>query len=242
MNFAQMIKSSQNIVVFSGAGLSTASGVPDFKHAKGFFDKKGDLHFGSDILSIDTLDNNPKLFFDYLNERLTIDNAEPNFGHLFFKRLESEFNKDVAIITQNIDNLHNIVGHKQPVVELHGNISKWKKVVTREHVEASNLVYKEGIAYDTVSNKPIRPDIVLYGEQLNYRVFKRAENLMFNADLLIIVGTELNVYPAADVVKRFRGKYIVYINNTDISESHLFSLFFKEDIVSTLKKVSKLLD
>lgn len=177
------------------------------------------------------------MFFDYLNERLTLDNAEPNFGHLFFKILESEFNKDVTIITQNIDNLHNIVGHKQSVIELHGNITKWKKVVTRENVDSSNLVYKEGIAYDTVSNKPIRPDIVLYGEQLNYREFKRAENLMFNADLLIIVGTELNVYPAADVVKRFRGKYIVYINKTDIPESHRFSLFFKEDIVSVLKEV-----
>ena len=236
--FVKMIKQSQKIVIFTGAGLSTASGLSDFKHAKGFFDKQnGELHFGPEILSLDCLKTNPRLFFDYFNERIVSSEAKPNFGHQFFKKLEEEFGKDIQVITQNIDNLHTEMNYSEKVLELHGNTRDWSTIKVRRPVLVDNIFYKEGLPYEKETQEPVRPDIVLYGESLNQRTYTKSEHVLFAADMLIVLGTELGVFPAASLLHRFQGTRSVYINKTTTTESLSFRLFFEEDIVTVLELV-----
>lgn len=233
---AQMIRDSQKIVAFTGAGISTESGIPDFRSAGGVFDQlTGVRYSGEEALSVPFFEENPELFFENYRRTLDFPDAKPNFGHLIFPLLEEQ-GKEVAIVTQNIDHLHEKAG-SSTIYPLHGNATKWKSVKTNAPVSQEDVQWdKKGIAVDVDGNR-VRPDIVLYGDQLDPAVISGAIESIQEADLLMVIGTSLNVMPAAYFIEDFQGKYSILLNQTDVARMNRFDVTVKEKSGQFLRKV-----
>ncbi|MFL2101046.1 NAD-dependent protein deacylase [Desemzia sp. FAM 23991] len=233
---AQMIQDSKRIVAFTGAGISTESGVPDFRSAGGFLDQLSGTHYtGEEALSVPFFEQYPELFFENYRNTLDFPDAEPNFGHQFFQLLEAK-GKQVTIVTQNIDNLHEAAG-SSTVFSLHGNATKWKSVNTHKSVVKEEVRWDEkGIAVESKGNV-VRPDIVLYGDQLDQQVLSGAIKAIQEADLLMVIGTSLNVMPAAYLLDDFRGNQSILINQTDVAGMDRFDVVVKEKSGQFLQKV-----
>lgn len=234
--FAEMIRQANRIVGFTGAGISTESGIPDFRSAGGIYDRLTDRRFsGEEALSVGFLERYPELFFQNFREKLDFPDAKPNFGHQFFAKLE-EMGKQVEIVTQNIDHLHEAAG-SNPVWAVHGDATKWKVHGTGEPIHPEEIVWDHaGIARNS-SGQLVRPDIILYGEPLDRYVFQRAWEAVAGADLLIVVGTGLSVYPAAGLLDAFRGEHAVLINRTSVASLLSYDLTFHEDSGRLLKEI-----
>lgn len=233
---AQMIQKSKRIVAFTGAGISTASGIPDFRSAGGIFDQlTGTQYSGEEALSVSFFERNPELFFENYRHTLDFPDAQPNFGHRFFCLLEGR-GKQVAVVTQNIDHLHEMAGSTK-VFPLHGDATKWKSMKTNTSVAEEDIRWNEkGIAVDKKGDV-VRPDIVLYGDQLDQGVITGAIQAIQEADLLIVVGTSLNVMPAAYFLEYFQGNYSVLINQTEVARMKHFDVVVKEKSSPFLRKV-----
>lgn len=236
--FANFIKDSKKIVFFTGAGISTESGIPDFRSSGGVYSKQFKNLDPVEIVSHDFLFNNPKLFYEFYFKYLVYKDAKPNYGHLFFNELE---NKDVIVVTQNIDNLHQLGGSKK-VYELHGSVernycSKCNKKYSLDEIYNSNL----SVPYCKVCNQLIRPDVVLFGEQLDYQTISGAIQAISNADLLVVAGTSLSVYPAASFVDYYTKNKFVLINKDITPYDFRANLIFNESVVKVFKAVKKLL-
>ena len=208
---AKMIKESNNIVFFGGAGVSTESGIPDFRSKDGLYNQKY-KYPPEEILSHTFFENNTKEFFRFYKDKMNLLKFKPNVAHRKLALLEKE-GKLKAIITQNIDGLHQKAGSKN-VLELHGSIyrnycTKCGRVHDVEYVFGTNEIPKcqrircEGI---------VKPDVVLYEEPLDDKIVAEAVDYISNADTLIVGGTSLTVYPAAGIINYFRGKNLVLIN------------------------------
>ena len=234
----QLIKSAKLIVGFTGAGISTASGIPDFRSAGGFFDQLSGQHYsGEEALSVPFFKQQPELFFENFRTILDFPDAEPNAGHLFFKQLEDS-GKTVTVVTQNIDNLHEKAGNKH-VLAVHGNATKWQDAKTGQAVSSDALRWdKRGIAVDEKGQR-LKPQVILYGDRLDERVMEEASKAIREADLLIVVGTSLNVYPAAYLIDDFRGEHLVLINQTTVADMKRFDLVVQTDCNTFLKEVTK---
>lgn len=233
--FAKMIAESNKIVVFSGAGISTASGIPDFRSSGGIYDQiKNRRYSGEEALSIRFMERNPRMFFENMQKNLSFPDAKPNFGHRFFSKLE-KMNKEVTVITQNIDDLHEKAGSSK-VLPLHGSINRWVTSQGQKPVANDEVHYQDGIAVDS-QGRSVRPDIVLYGEQLNQVTMQAASQAIQEADLLIVVGTSLMVTPASFFVDAFQGRYAVLINQTEVPQMNRFDLVVKEKSSEFLRKV-----
>lgn len=235
---AHWIQEAERIVAFTGAGISTESGIPDFRSAGGFFDQlSGKRYSGEEALSVPFFNRYPELFFENYRTTLDFPDAKPNFGHQFFRLLE-EKGKQVSIVTQNIDHLHEAAG-SSVVYPLHGDATKWKSVKTNKPVPAYEVQWDEsGIAIDSKGDK-LRPDIVLYGDQLDEHVVDGAINALQQADMLIVIGTSLNVMPAAYFIEEFRGRHSILINRTELAQMKRFDLAVKEKSGEFLRKVWK---
>lgn len=233
---AQMIADSKRIVVFTGAGISTESGIPDFRSAGGVFDQLTGLRYsGEEALSVPFFEENPALFFENYRRTLDFPDAKPNFGHRFFPLLE-ERGKEVTIVTQNIDDLHERAGSSS-IYPLHGNATKWKTLKTNVPVLKEDIQWDhKGIAIDKNGNK-VRPDIVLYGDQLDSNVISGAIAAIQEADLLMVIGTSLNVMPAAYFIEDFRGHYSILLNQTDVARMNRFDVTVKEKSGQFLRQV-----
>lgn len=233
---AQMIRDSKRIVAFTGAGISTASGIPDFRSSGGILDQlTGTQYSGEEALSVPFFEQNPELFFENYRRTLDFPEAKPNFGHRFFHLLE-EKGKEVAVVTQNIDHLHEAAG-STTVFPLHGDATKWKSVKTDAPVEKEKVRWDEtGIAIDA-NGDMVRPDIVLYGDQLDPSVITGAVQAIQEADLLIVIGTSLNVMPAAYFIEDFQGRYSVIINQTEVTRMDRFDVVVKGKSSQFLRKV-----
>lgn len=214
--FQEQLEASQNIVFFGGAGVSTESGIPDFRSSEGIYMKDTGSHVSAEeMISHTFYKRHPKEFFEYYFENLVFDEAEPNEGHLFLSDLEKT-GKNVSVVTQNIDGLHQKAGSKI-VHELHGS-------VLRNYCETCQTPYKlvelekdgESIPRCPQDNGIVRPDVVLYEEGLDQSVIQQAVADIEAADMLIIAGTSLVVYPAAGLVNYFSGDHLVAINKTPI--------------------------
>lgn len=213
----KFIEESSSIVFFGGAGVSTESGVPDFRSKDGLYNQH-DIRFEEYqpeyLLSHSCLVDHPDVFFEYYRQKMDARHVEPNVTHRFLVKLE-EAGKLSAILTQNIDGLHQKAGSKK-VCELHGT-------TLRNYCAWCKKTYPEDYIFDTTVSIPkcdcggtIRPDVTLYEEALPEDAYDYAINTISNADLLIIAGTSLRVYPAAGFVRYFRGKHIVVINREEI--------------------------
>ncbi len=230
------IEESNNIVFFGGAGVSTESGIPDFRGEKGIFKAVSDYGVRPEvILSHSFFKVNKDVFFDYYKKNLVCLDAKPNKAHIALAKLEEE-GKVKAVITQNIDNLHQKAGSKN-VLELHGTLYK-------------NYCIKCGQQYDMeyVMNGPIvtkcekcggvvRPDVVLYEESLDTDVLEKAVYYIQNADVLIVGGTSLAVYPAAGLINYYRGNKLVLINKSETGYDSRADLIIRENIGEVIGKI-----
>ena len=224
----EWIETSSRTVFFGGAGVSTESGIPDFRSENGIF--KALEKYGRSpevLLSRSFFDMRTDLFYQYYRENLLVTDAEPNPAHYALAKLETR-GKISAVITQNIDGLHQKAGSRN-VLELHGSI--WRNHCTR---------CGKSFGIDAVRDSPgvpkcdcggvIRPDVVLYEEPLPWDVFEKAEDEVRKASLLIIGGTSLAVYPAAGLLEYFRGQHLVLINKTPTAYDSMADLVIREPI------------
>jgi NAD-dependent deacetylase len=231
------IDESQNIVFFGGAGTSTESNIPDFRTAGGLYEKKQDKYPYSPetIISHSFFRKHPRMFYDYYKENLLYPNAQPNDAHKALAELEKR-GKLSAVITQNIDGLHQLAGHKE-VIELHGSVHV-------NYCESCGAVYNLKAFLNLGGSVPacvkcggqVRPDVVLYEEGLKTSVIEKAIQAIALADMLIIGGTSLVVYPAAGLVNYFKGNKLVLINKADTQVSGKADLVFKDAIGKVLRE------
>lgn len=233
---ANLIKDAKDIMVLTGAGISTESGVKDFRSKDGLSHSTYKGYYPETILSRTFFYENPEMFYDYLRDYLNVEGILPNVGHKILKELEE--NKNITIVTQNIDALHQKAGSTN-VIELHGNMAnavctKCSKEKTLEEVFLEGPRCDCGGIYKT--------EVVLYEENVPDigEAFMRAEE----ADLLIVLGTSLNVYPAASIPRAFGAgeKPVIVINRDKTNLSGIAKVIeFNEGIGETLKRIKEYL-
>lgn len=210
MTLRKWVKESDHIVFFGGAGVSTESGIPDFRSTDGLYHQQYDYP-PETILSRSFFEENPREFFRFYRDKMLYLDAQPNAAHRKLAQLEKD-GKLQAVITQNIDGLHQKAG-SQRVLELHGSVLRnhCQKCGTPYGVDA--IVHSEGVPRCTCGGI-IKPDVVLYEEALDEDVLMQAVSAIRRAEVLIIGGTSLTVYPAAGLVRYYRGNKLVVINKT----------------------------
>lgn len=228
----EMIKECDNIVFFGGAGISTASGLKDFRSKDGLYNMKYNYP-PQIILSHNFFINNTKEFYKFYKDKMNATIFKPNVVHKYLTKLEKQ-NKLKAIITQNIDGFHTQAGSKN-VYELHGSIH-------RNYCMKCNKFYDSNYIFNSKSFKCscggiIKPDVVLYEESLDEKVLNKSIELVSKAQMLIIAGTSLTVYPASNIVNYFNGKYLVLINNSSTSFDNNCDLVINDDLKKVFEKL-----
>lgn len=236
--FQSDINDSDKIVFFGGAGVSTASGIPDFRSASGLFmQATGETYSAEEIISRSFFERNPEEFYDFYFEKLIYPDAKPNLAHSFLADLEKT-GRDVTIITQNIDGLHQQAG-SQNVLELHGSVLENYCLTCGRNYSLNQLVRDEkGIPRCQEDQGIVRPDIVLYQEGLNQATIEATISAIEEADMLIVAGTSLIVYPAAGLINYFKGSYCVVINKTPVQTNLANALIFEttlNDVFSQMR-------
>ena len=232
----KMIKESNNIVFFGGAGVSTASGVPDFRSATGLYNRENNSSYSPEyMLSHEFFANHPDKFMEYAKENLMIEGIKPNDCHLALTKLEKE-GKLKGIITQNIDSLHQEAGSKN-VIELHGNLRDYYCTSCGKNFDLSYVKKFKDLVKCDECGSVVRPDIVLYGESLNNDNISYAVKLISEADVLIVGGTSLVVYPAAGLIDFYRGNKLVVINRDPTPKDNKADYLLKGDISKIMKEL-----
>ena len=223
---ADIIKNSKHLVFFTGAGVSTESGLKSFRGKDGLYSSlyKGKYR-PEEVLSSDFFCSHRKIFIEYVEEELNINGIKPNKGHLVLAELE-KMGILKAVITQNIDDLHQMAGNKN-VLELHGSLKRWYCLSCGKTSNKNFSCDCGGI---------VRPDVTLYGENLNQDVVNEAIYQIEQADTLIVAGTSLTVYPAAYYLGYFRGKNLVIINDMDTQYDGKASLVIKDNFSYIMDK------
>lgn len=213
---ADVLRKSENIVFFGGAGVSTASGIPDFRSSDGLYSKKIGKHFTpEEAVSHSFFVNYPEDFYDFYKENLIYPDAKPNKCHTALYELE-KMGKLKAIVTQNIDGLHQAAGSEN-VYELHGSVLRNYCMKCHAFYDEKYIIAAKGIPLCERCGGVVKPDVVLYEEGLDGSVISGAVSAISSADTLIIGGTSLIVYPAAGLIHYFRGRHLVLINKTKTS-------------------------
>lgn len=233
----EMIEESHTIAFFTGAGISTLSGIPDFRSKNGLYSNRYHGKKPEKILHIKYFNKHPEEFYAFYREKLLIDNIDPNVIHLFISELQ-QLGKDVTVVTQNIDGLHEKAGSLK-IHNLHGTIHKNYCVDCKKEYDIDYIKQTDGIPYCKECGGIIRPAITFYGEFLDKETFKQARLDTKNADLLIILGTSLVVYPASEIVSHFRGKHLVIINKKRTKFNLQANLVIQEDFAKVFNALLK---
>lgn len=228
-----MVEESDNIVFFGGAGVSTESGIPDFRSVDGLYNQKW-KYPPETILSRSFFDRDPAEYYRFHREKLVIDGVSPNRAHLKLAELE-EKGKLRAVITQNIDGLHQAAGSKN-VLELHGSILRAYCSRCRRIYPADFINHGEGLPLCSCGGV-VRPDIVLYEEPLDNDIVASAIHYIRNADVLIIGGTSLNVYPAAGLINYYKGTKLVLVNLSATPYDDMADLVIHEKIGDVFSQI-----
>ena len=227
--FINILKESSNIVFFGGAGVSTASNIPDFRSANGIFNEKLNRQFTPEqLVSHSFFVKYPEDFYQFYKEKLIYPDAKPNACHKALVKLE-EMGKLKGIVTQNIDGLHQMAGSKV-VYELHGSVHRNYCLNCGAFYDTTYLLQNSGVPKCKVCEGIVKPDVVLYEEGLEDEVVSAAITTIAQADTLIIGGTSLVVYPAAGLIHYFRGKHLVLINKSITSADNKADLVLHEAI------------
>ena len=236
---AQWIANSEHIVFFGGAGVSTESGIPDFRGAKGFYHQNREIPLGQ-VLSIDFFTVHPQAYWEWFAQENAREGVAPNAAHRFVADLERA-GKLSAVVTQNIDGLHQRAGSEQ-VLELHGNWSRLTCTGCGEHVTLDDV---DGARSGSVPHCPtcasvLRPDIVFYGEMLDSDVIEGAVRAITEADLLIVAGTSLVVHPAAGLIDYYTGERLVLMNATSTPYDSRADLIIREPVGQVFHELERL--
>ena len=232
-----VIDRSQNIVFFGGAGVSTESNIPDFRSSDGVYSVTLSRHFTAEQLVSHTMfERYPEDFFDFYKKYLLYPDAKPNAAHRYLARLE-QTGKLKAVVTQNIDSLHEMAGSKK-VLKLHGSADRNYCTGCQRFYDLEAFLALTGtIPHCLDCGKVVKPDVTLYEEPLDMDVFSQAARAIQEADLLIIGGTSLVVYPAASLIQYFQGKNLVVINKTSIPQDKQADLVIEGKIGQVFSKL-----
>ena len=230
----QYIENSDNIVFFGGAGVSTESGIPDFRSVDGLYHEKYDYP-PETILSRSFFNKNPEAFYRFYRDKLVVRNAAPNPAHIRLAELENQ-GKLKAVITQNIDGLHQAAGSKE-VLELHGSVLRNYCEDCGAFYDAEYMLHAKGVPKCNKCGGPVKPDVVLYEEGLNQQTISKAVKYISEADVLIIGGTSLVVYPAAGLIDYYRGNKLVLVNKTATSRDGVADLVVQGSIGEIFAKL-----
>lgn len=237
----QVIDESKNIVLFSGAGISVPSGIPDFRSAGGLYNS-GLTKYGvspEEAISHHFYKLYPELFFEFYRENMVFKDAKPNVAHRYFAELEKQ-GKLKAVVTQNIDGLHELAG-SQNVFNLHGNIYENYCEDCGKIYDIDYVLNVKDIPICTECSGMVRPNVVLYEEGLDEGVFSSAIDAISSADTLIVVGTSLVVQPAASLIKRyFSGENLVLINLQETPYDKVANLVINEKVEEVIEKLKSL--
>ena len=231
--FKRLIEESNNIVFFGGAGVSTESGIPDFRSKDGLYNKKY-KYPPETILSHTFFINNTEEFYKFYREKMNSLKYEPNITHIKLAELEEQ-GKLKAVITQNIDGLHQKAGSKN-VLELHGS-------VLRNYCMKCNKFYNAEFVFESTGiplcecGGIIKPDVVLYEEGLNEEILEKSIRSIYNADLMIVAGTSLTVNPASGLINYFRGKKLVLINRDSTPYDYRANLVINDNLGKIFKEI-----
>ena len=236
MRLKEMVEKSDNIVFFGGAGVSTESGIPDFRSVDGLYHQKYDYP-PETILSRSFFERNLEAFYRFYRDKLVIRGAKPNAAHIRLAELEAE-GKLKAVITQNIDGLHQAAGSKN-VLELHGSVSRCNCSRCGRSYPVSRINEGEGVPRcdDRKCNGVLQPDVVLYEDALDNDVLSAAVHFIRQADLLIVGGTSLVVYPAAGLIDYYRGHKLVLINRDATPQDSSAALILRDKIGEVFSQI-----
>lgn len=228
----EWIEASNNIVFFGGAGVSTESNIPDFRSVDGLYNQQYDYP-PETILSHSFFMKKPEEFYRFYHNKMLFPNAKPNKAHLALAKLEKE-GKLKAVITQNIDGLHQAAGSKE-VLELHGSVHRNYCMKCGRFYGFEEILKSTGIPRCSCGGM-IKPDVVLYEEGLDSNVIQKTLEYILNADMLIIGGTSLTVYPAASFINYYRGSKLVLINKSTTPMDSKADLVIAQPIGEVLGK------
>lgn len=230
----QMIDESNNIVFFGGAGVSTESGIPDFRSVDGLYHQQY-AYPPETILSHTFFRRKPEEFYRFYKNKMICPDAKPNAAHIALARLEQS-GKLKAVITQNIDGLHQAAGSKE-VMELHGSVLRNYCEECGTFYDVNAILTKDGVPTCDKCGGTIKPDVVLYEEGLDDQIVSKSIDYIRNADMLIIGGTSLVVYPAAGLIDYYRGNKLVLINKSATSRDSAADLIISGSIGEVLSQI-----
>ena len=233
LHLKDILQNSDNIIFFGGAGVSTESGIPDFRSANGLYNTQY-AHPPETILSRSFFDHHTSEFFRFYRDKMIHPNAKPNKAHIALAELEWQ-GKLKAVITQNIDGLHSAAGSVN-VLELHGSIYRNFCVACEKSYPLEAVVKAEGIPHCRCGGA-IKPDVVLYEEGLDESIMERAATAIREADVLIVGGTSLNVYPAAGLIRYYKGDKLILINKSETPYDEYADMIIRHSIGETLNAV-----
>ncbi len=231
--FKELVDKSNNIVFFGGAGVSTESGIPDFRSKDGLYNQKY-KYPPEEILSHEFFIENTEEFYKFYKDKMNSLKYEPNITHKKLAYLEQE-GKLKAVITQNIDGLHQKAGSKN-VLELHGSVLRNYCIKCNKFYDAEYVFNSEGIPKCTCGGI-IKPDVVLYGESLDEEVLEKSVYAIAKADLMIVGGTSLMVSPANGLIRYFRGNNLVLINKDKTPYDNLANLVINDSLGKVMSNI-----
>ncbi len=233
MTLQEIINDSQNIVFFGGAGVSTESGIPDFRSVDGLYNLK--YKFPPEyILSHTFFCENTKYFYEFYRDKMLYLDAKPNDCHKKLVELERA-GKLKAVVTQNIDGLHQKAGSKV-VYELHGSVHRNYCMKCKKFYDV-NFILDSTDVPKCDCGEVVKPDVVLYEEGLDNDTIEKTLDAISKADCLIVAGTSLNVYPAASFIRYFRGKHFVLINRDSTSADNMADLIIRDNVGEVLNQI-----
>lgn len=224
----------ENLVFFGGAGVSTESGIPDFRSVDGLYHQKYDYP-PETILSHTFFMRNPEEFYRFYHDKMLALDAKPNAAHRKLAELE-QAGKLRAVVTQNIDGLHQAAGSRN-VLELHGSVHRNYCMKCHEFYDAEYMAAAEGVPRCEKCGGIIKPDVVLYEEALDTGKLQQAVEHISQADLLIVAGTSLVVYPAAGLLDYFQGRHLVLINKTETAKDSRADLVIRDSIGKVMRQL-----
>lgn len=233
--FIDMVQHSDNIVFFGGAGVSTESGIPDFRSVDGLYNQKY-KYPPETILSHSFYVSQPEEFYRFYRDKMLCLDAQPNAAHIKLAELEKA-GKLKAIVTQNIDGLHQKAGSKN-VLELHGSVHRNFCQRCHKFFDAEYMLHSDGVPKCDACGGPIKPDVVLYEEGLDNDVIEQSLYYISHADMLIIGGTSLVVYPAAGLVRYYGGHKLVLINKSATDMDKSANLVINEPIGEVFRRIT----
>lgn len=232
--FLTWVKESDNIVFFGGAGVSTESGIPDFRSVDGLYNQQYDYP-PETILSHSFYRSKPEEFYRFYRNKMLCLDAEPNITHIKLAELEKA-GKLKGVVTQNIDGLHQKAGSKH-VMELHGSVLRNYCERCYEFMSAEDILNSEGVPVCPKCGGPVKPDVVLYEEGLNQQILEDAVSTISHADMLIVGGTSLAVYPAAGLIDYYKGNRLVLINKSATPMDRRADLLIQDGLGNVFSRI-----